>query len=352
MKIQLLVIIMFTWVLQTYAQYDPMGDFSPFESQDKGYDYVDCKGKDMNVWEAKYCTGRYGLGAAYHKSAIPNTNDLYNKVAKAAAAQRPKSSSSTKGKVGSYNYQTSDAHLQWLANKRERDAQARREAAERKRLEDMQKKIVDDNHAASVEAATNARLQGETNRRIASDQWHATQGAALAQQRARDAHKLSGPQFAQNKPSLSASQKASTLRSGNRVRQATTPARRNVKRQVLPPVKRTGFTGASPRSQLEHALAELKKKQQREAALASNQAPSQPATGKEVTVGGTRFVLSGHATSSLGQDWETISFTTPRIPSKDKPKMSEDDRHRLYCIELIEGRALTPQEKAYFDQFI
>lgn len=358
MKARIIIIALISWALQIYAQnnsmddYSPFGDFSPFKNQDKGYEYVDCNDKEMNVWEAKYCTGRYGLGAAFHKSAIPNTSELYSKVARGVAAQRPisKSSSSTKGKVGSYNYQTSDAHRQWLANKQERDAQARREAAERKRLEDLQKKIADDNRAAAVEAETNARLQSETNRRIARDQWHATQGAQLVQQRAREAHKLTGPQFANNKPAMTAQQKAATLRNGNRVRKSGS-TKRNVARVVLPPVKRIGFTGAAPRSQLEHALAELKKRQQKLAAQSSGQEPAQPVMGKDVTVGGTRFVLSDHATSSLGQDWETVTFTTPRIPSKEKPKMSEADYHRLYCIEMIEGRTLTPQEKAYFDQF-
>lgn len=352
MKYQILIVALLACILQVNAQDYPQGDFSPFESQDKGYDYVDCKGNNMNVWQARYCMGRYGLDAAYHKSAIPNTSGLYEKVAQAAAVQRPttKSSSSTKGKVGSYNYQTSDAHMQWLADKQEREAEARRRAAEKKREEERQRSIADDSRAAAVEAATNARLQGETYRRIASDQWHATQGAALAQQRARDAHKLTGPQFANNKPAMTAQQKAATLRNGNRVRKSGS-TKRNVARVVLPPVKRIGFTGAAPRSQLEHALAELKKRQQKLAAQSSGQEPAQPVMGKDVTVGGTRFVLSDHATSSLGQDWETVTFTTPRIPSKEKPKMSEADYHRLYCIEMIEGRTLTPQEKAYFDQF-
>ena len=335
------------------AQDHPIGDFSPFKSQDKGYDYVDCDGNSLNVWEARYCTGNYGLFAAYHKSSLPPTSGLYGKVAQSAAKQRPtkKSSSSSKGRVGSYSHQTSDAHLQWLANKREQEAEARNRAAQRRREEERQRRIADDNRAAAVEAATNARLQGETNRRIASDQWHATQGAVLAQQRARKAHKLTGPQFAQNNQTMTAQQKAATLRRGNRVRKTGSIVKRNVARQILPPVKRTGFTGSAPRSQLEHALAGLKKRQQSQAALMSGQVSVQPVKGKEIKVGGTRFVLSDHATSSLGQDWETVTLTTPPIPPKEKPKISKADYHRLVCIEMIEGRTLTPQEKAYFDQF-
>lgn len=341
---------------------DPWGGSR--SNQDFGYDYIDCAGNSMNAMEASYCAGRYGLESVYHKGQFRNTQGLYGKVAAGVAAQRPRRSSGNsgsgrqKGSVGSYNYQTSDAHRQWLEQKRERDAEARQRAVEKKRYEDMMKKIEDDNRAAAVEAQTNARLQQQTNRAIARDHYNATEGAYKAQQMARKASQMKGPQFAQQKERMSDEYKAGLLRRQNKPRRVmpdTVTYQANRARKPLPQVKRTATMDPERAAMLRKAFAvkaELIRQKRAAGRISGNQARSDREQSRMVNVHGKAMVQLGpHATSTLGKDWNTISLTTPRIPpreTKEKRKMTQEEYHRLIVIEMIDQRELTPEERAYY----
>lgn len=300
-----------------------------------------------------------------------NTSGLYNKVARGVAAQRPRSGSSAKSsntrKVGSYNYNTSDAHINWMRNRQEQIQAANEEAARRKRWKEMQQRIAEDNRAADVTAQTNAALQAQTNARIARDNWHATEGAALAQQRARQAMVKQGPQFDKMKPQSTGSQQASRLRGTNKPRRTLTynPRPRNTARRVLPQVQRKAPVLSAHEQQLrqkhmQQAL-ELRKKRQIQARqlavnvakmeLQSRPQPSRILISQEKSKGwnsGKPLVLSEHATSTLGQDWNTESLTPKYAPST-KRKMTAEERHNLIVIEMIDQRPLTPAEEKYYE---
>lgn len=300
-----------------------------------------------------------------------NTSGLYNKVARGAAAQRPRSSSSAKysstRKVGSYNYNTSDEHINWMRNRQEQIRAAREEAERRKRWEEMQRRIADDNRAAAVTAQTNAALQAQTNARIARDNWHATEGAALAQQRARQAMVKQGPQFDKMKPQSTGSQQASRLRGTNKPRRTMTynPQPRNTARRVLPQVQRKKQVLSAREQQLrqkqmQQALEMRKKRQIQARQLAVNVAkmelqsrpqPSRILISQKKSKGwnsGKPLVLSEHATSTLGKDWNTESLTPKYAPST-KRKMTAEERHNLIVIEMIDQRPLTPAEEKYYE---
>lgn len=301
-----------------------------------------------------------------------NTSGLYNKVARGVAAQRPKRSassakSSSTRRVGSYNYNTSDEHINWMRNRQEQIRAANEEAARRKRWEEQQKRIADDNRAAAVTAQTNAMLQAQTNARIARDNWHATEGAALAQQRARQAMVKQGPQFDKMKPQSTGTQQASRLRGTNKPRTAVAykPQPRNTARRILPQVKRKRVA-LSPamqkrrQEQMQKALEMRKQRQMQARQMAVNMAkmelqsrpqPSRILIDMEASKGwnsGKQLVLSEHATSSLGKDWKSPSFKPEYAPSI-KRKMTAEERHNLIVIEMIDQRPMTPAEEKYYE---
>lgn len=336
-------------------------DFSPFTGQDKGNDFVDCSGKTGNAYWALKCTRQNGIESVHHKSVTAPTG-LTGKVTARVNASSPRSGSSAKGRVGSYNYQTSDAHLAWVAERNARLAEQRQRDAEAKARREHERRIADDNRAAAVEAETNARLQVQTDRAIARDHWHANQGAQQAQQRARSAHKMQGPQLASSQNRMSNAQKASMLRQGNPRRLYQKP---RVTYRSLPPVRRTQVSQAQLQAQrlamqrkAEYVAKqrELARKRQEELARATAakkaEIEKRYADNRQIVAIGrskVAFKLSSNASSSLGKDWKTVSLTTPPIP--ERKKMTEEDWHRLKVIEIIENRPMTPAEKAYFDQF-
>ena len=307
-------------------------------------DYVDCSGKSMNAMDAFVCTKKHGIGSVVHKSAIYGTSGLYNKVAAAVEAQRPKKSigATSKSKTGTYNYQTSDSHIQWLADRNRSIQEAKEQEAERKRRE----KYEDDMRAAQAEAQANAVLQVETNRRIRNDRWNATEGAALAQQRVKSSIKTRGPQVSGKHSQMTAQQRAGLLRRQNKPRRImanNTP--RNQVRTTLAPVRRTAISTQKQRDMLRRAM--FAKAQQRK----------NKRNGKVVEVGGTKFFLSDNATSTLGQDWTSDDFKPLPPPPPAKPatgtqvrKMTQAEYHHLIVAEMIEQRPLTPAELKYYQK--
>lgn len=338
-------------------------------SQDKGLDFVDCNGTKYDAWNALYCTRTNGIESVQRLGSRVNTSGLYNKVARGVAAKKPRSSSSAKysntRSVGSYNNQFENSQFRrW---RQEQIQAAREEEARRKRWEEMQRRIADDNRAAAVTAQTNAALQAQTNARIARDNWHATEGAALAQQRARQAMVKQGPQFDKMKPQSTGSQQASRLRGTNKPRRTMTynPRPRNTARRVLPQVQRKAPVLSAREQQLrqkqmQEALEMRKKRQIQARQLAINVAkmelqsrpqPSRILISQEKSKGwnsGKPFVLSEHATSTLGQDWNSESLTPKYAPST-KRKMTAEERHNLIVIEMIDQRPLTPAEEKYYE---
>ncbi|GEM_PF-1755910 len=335
-----------------------------------------------------------------------NTSGLYGKVARGVAAQRPRrngssaKSSSSRG-VGTYNYNTSDAHIQWARNRQEQIKAAREKDAYEKKMMELQRKIADDNRAADVTAQTNAALQGQTNARIQRDRWHATEGAAQAQQRARQAVVVQGPQFDKMKPQSTGSQQASRLRGANkprRVMATPTPTARNTVRKPMPAVQRSHTLSPQQRQELRQAMLNRREQQhQKRLAIAESQKsgskkspaayyddkgrlvidehaysslgknnvnnrgskpipypkPTTPQSpGARYTSDG-RLVLDSHAHSSLGQDWRSEDLkplpAPPSAATRVRRKMTQEEYHNLVVIELIDQRPLTPAEKEYYD---
>ena len=301
-------------------------------------EFVDCNRGRMTAMGVQTCMRRdwmtYGANGTFINSKMTNTTGLYDKVAAGVAAARPKRSGGTSSSGGSkkmrgtgtYNYQTSDAHLQWVANKREQQREAARRAAEKKRQEAIARKIADDNRAAQVEAQTNARLQAQTNAAIARDHYHATEGAMMAQQRARRAARPRGPQFNRYKPTSTGADRASTLRGANKPRRVMHPQKRNAVRPTLPPVQRQPMT-AERAQMLRKALqvrAELRRKREVERRLAQYKG----------------FVLDEHAHSTLGQDWHSDDFKpqpiAPPPTSATIDQLTEEQRHQMIVEEMID----------------
>ena len=236
------------------------------------------------------------------------TDGLYNKVSRGVAAARPNRTSSSSRftansmsearKTGkNYNHSTSAAGRAWRAKMAAERQESIRREQERRRQEKIRKKIADDNRAAAVTAATNARLQGETNRRIQNDYYNANEGAYLAQQRARQAHRTVGPQFKRQETS-SGSDRAKLLRRQNKPRRVMYPQRQpqNTVRKPLAQVERKQL---SPEQEvmLKRALmvrAELRRKK--------------AAEKKRDEYKGIK--LSDSAVSTLGKDWSSDDFKT------------------------------------------
>lgn len=334
-----------------------------------------------------------------------NTSGLYGKVAAAARRSKPRNGSSANSSnsrgVGSYNYNTSDAHIQWSRNRQAQIQAAREAAAYKKRLEEMHKRIADDNRAAAVTAQTNAALQRQTDARIQSDQWHATEGAVQARQRARQAVVVQDPQFDKMKPQSTGSQQASRLRGANKPRRFmanSNPKARNTVRKPMPTVQRKHILTQQQRQELREAI-HNRREQQRQRRIAMTESrkagsrktpaahyddkgrlvldehaysslgknnvnnrgakpvpypkPTVPKSpGARYTSDG-RLVLDKHAHSSLGQDWQSDDLkplpAPPPATTRVRRKMTQDEYHNLVVIEMIEQRLLTPAEKEYYD---
>lgn len=335
-----------------------------------------------------------------------NTSGLYGNVARGVAAQRLRrngssaKSSSTRS-VGTNNYNTSDAHIQWARNRQAQIQAAREEAAYKRRMEEMQKKIADDNRAAAVTAQTNAALQGQTDARIQRDRWHATEGAAKAQQRARQAVVVQGPQFDKMKPQSTGSQQASRLRGANKPRRFMAPQNtnaRNTSRKPMPAVQRNHTLSPQQRQELRQAILNRREQQrQKRLAIAESQKsgskkspaayyddkgrlvidehaysslgknnvnnrgskpvpypkPTTPQSPGARYTGDGRLVLDSHAHSSLGQDWRSGDLeplpAPPSAATRIRRKMTQEEYHNLVVIEMIDQRPLTPSEKEYYD---
>ncbi len=311
---------------------------------DMSKDYIDCTGNSMNAMDAYVCTKKYGIGAVRHKN-VHSVKGLSDKVAAGIESQRPKKSHGTtsKGKTGSYNYQTSDTHREWVAARNRNIQEVKKHEEERKR----QEKYEDDMRAAQAEAQANAALQTETNRRIRNDRWNANQGAALAQQRVNNSIRIKGPQMSTRNNRMTAQQRVDLLKRQNKPRRIMvnkTP--RNKVRPTLAPVQRTAKSTQQQRDMLHRViLAKAYQAKQRQ----------NKKTGKVVKVGGTKFFLSDHATSTLGQDWTSEDLKPLPAPPPAKPttgtqirKMTQAEYHHLIVAEMIEQRPLTPAELKYY----
>lgn len=334
-----------------------------------------------------------------------NTSGIYDKVAAGVRRSQPRNGSSAKSSrsrgVGTYNYNNSIENMQWRRNRRAQIEAAREAEAYRKKMEEMQRKIADDNRAAAVTAQTNAMLQVRTNARIQRDRWHATEGAAQAQQRARQAVVVQGPQFDKMKPQSTGSQQASRLRGANKPRRFMVPQNtnaRNTARKPMPAVQRSHTLSPQQRQELRQAILNRREQQrQKRLAIAESQKsgskkspaayydnkgrlvidehaysslgknnvnnrgskpvpypkPTTPQSpGARYTRDG-RLVLDDHAHSSLGQDWRSKDLkplpAPPPAVTRVKRKMTREEYHNLVVIEMIDQRPLTPAEKEYYD---
>mgnify|MGYP000769885145 CR=1 FL=1 len=300
-------------------------------------EFVDCNTGTRSIQATATCMRRdvqYGLSnPTFITSKMTNTNGLYGKVARGVAAAQPRRSGYTKPtsakqarRMGkNYTHQTSDAHRQWLEEKRERQIQAQQEAAERKRQEELERRIADDNRAAAVTAQTNAMLQQQTDRRIARDHYHANEGAKLAQQRARQAHRRVGPQFNQANPKSTGKEKARMLRGENKPRRIMYPQtqRRNTARKQLAQVRRQTLTPERA-AMLQKALmvrAELRRRKKAAQTYADYKG----------------IKLDDNAVSTLGKDWHSDDFKTQPLapPPVTRVEISKDNLHELMMEEFF-----------------
>lgn len=330
---------------------------------------IDCNAGPRDVMMTQRCMTRdfinnnpsdrtRGIDLTSYTYRVPdNTSGLYGKVARGVAAQRPKrngSSAKSSGSrsVGSYNYNTSVANMQWRRDRQAQINAAREKAAYEKRMRELQKKIANDNRAAAVTAQTNAALQEQTNARIQRDRWHASEGAALAQQRARQAMVVQGPQFDKMKPQSTGTQQASRLRGANKPRRVMA-TRNNTARKSMPPVQRNHTLSQQQREELRQAIRNrMEKQRQLRLAEAGKQKAASKKTPAAYYDNNGRLVLDKHAHSSLGKDWQGESFTTLPAPppvTKVRRKMTQQEYHNLIVIEMIDQRPMTQAEKNHYD---
>lgn len=318
-------------------------------------DFIDCRNGDrgdrIDAMQALQNTRKYGMYSVIRTGNHVNSSDIYNRVARGVAAQSSKRSSSSASsgsrRVGTKNYNTSDAHIEWVRNRQAQIQAAREKDAHEKRM----KQIAEDNRAAAITAQTNAMLQTQTNARIQRDQWHASQGAALAQQRARQAVVVQGPQFNNMKPRSTGSQQASRLRGANKPRRfMTEPKARNTVRKPMPSVQRHSQITEQQRQELQQAIRERRERQHalREAMAQRKKAQTSKSPAAYYTTQG-RLILDEHAYSSLGRDWGTIDLDPLPSPPPIKRKMTAEEYHRLVTIEIIEQRPLTPAEEKFYE---
>jgi hypothetical protein len=330
-------------------------------NQDKGMDFVDCNGIKYDAWNALYCTRKNGIGSVVRIGSEPKTSGLYDKVARGVAAQRPRNghsstTSSRSGSVGTHNYNTSDSHIEWMHNRQAQIQAAREEAYRKKKMEEQQRKIAEDNRAQAVTAQTNAMLQPRTNARIQRDHWHASQGAAIAQLRARKSMVKVGPNFDKMKPKSTGSQQAARLRGSNKPRRFM--AANNIRNTVRKPLTEVQRPNSSPVQKIKKLQQALHSKQQyqqnaRQAVVVKKNGTAQKkSTAAHYSKNGM-LVLDEHAYSSLGKDWNGDGFKPlpppPAPVTKIKRKMTQEEYHNLIVIEMIEQRPLTPSEKNYYD---
>lgn len=336
---------------------------------DHDVDYVNCTTGSREVMSIGICMNKDVADGFKKPSYITDINKtldgLEDKVARGIEAQRPKrkktSSSATgttsnrgSGKAGtSYNHATSQSHIDWVNQKRAQQEEARRREQERKRQEAIRKKIEDDNRAAATTAATNARLQGQTNRRIQNDRYHATVGAQIAQQTARQAHRTVGPQF--TKPKMSNANHAKMLRGQKKPRRIMYPQRqpKDTVRKLLAQVER------KPQPSLRDSLI------QRALKVKAELQQKKAAGGNEFAYKGIK--LSDKAVSSLGKDWTSsdlktgplapppttavVKYKEPEWLTQEKnmremlgePPLTQDEEHMMLLLdEFLEE---TPSEK-------
>ncbi len=310
--------------------------------------FIDCDKGSYSPQSAAVCMMESVVGGLTNPTFVSkmktNIDGLYDKVEAGALAARPRRSSNPRSasearrKGKSYNHQTSDAHRAWLADKRERQEEAQREAEEKKRREALARKIADDNRAAAVTAQTNAMLQQQTNRRIAKDYYHANEGARQAQQRARQAHRRVGPQFAQLNPKSTGKDKAKVLRGQNKPRRIMYPKaqKRNTVRQVLPQVQHRKLTPDRV-AMLRKALmvrAELKRR---------SKAAQEYAAYKGIK-------LDDGAMSTLGKDWHSDDFKTGPLapPPATRVYVTNEEIHQAMAREFIDTPPVTTREYRRF----
>lgn len=323
--------------------------------------FVNCNTGSRSVQSTAICMRQDGANGfdnpIFITSKMTNTTGLSGKVARGVAAARPRTgTTSTRTSTTSrptsakqaqrmgknYNYQTSDAHRAWLADKRERQLQAQKEAAEKKRREQLARRIADDNRAAAVTAQTNAMLQHQTDRRIARDHYHATEGARQAQERARQAHRLVGPQFAQSAPKSSGKDKARMLRGQNKPRRVMYPQtqKRNTARATLPQVERQPLPQERA-ALLKKALmvrAELRRQKKAEKAYAEYQG----------------IKLDNNAVSTLGKDWNSIGTGPLAPPPTTRTTLTHEEMHKMMIDEFLSPNYMTPEEyrRMYLDEML
>ncbi len=319
--------------------------------------FVDCNKGTRNIQSVAKCMREDGANSFSNPTILVgkeiNTNGLYNKVSRKVTRAPKKRSTSTSTaptsakqarKTGkNYNHQTSEAGRAWRAKKREAQLQAQREAAERKRRQELERKIADDNRAAEVTAMTNAMLQQQTNRRIASDYYHANEGAAMAQQRARQAHKLAGPQFDKNAPKSTGRDKARMLRGQNkprRIMKYPQTQRRNTARPQLAQVQRRPLPQERA-AMLKKALmvrAELRRIKKAEQTYAEYKG----------------IKLDDGAVSTLGKDWSSETLTTPPAPSPTRSVMTADERQQMILKDYLDSQPMSAEEyrEIYYSEML
>ncbi|MDE5750870.1 MAG: hypothetical protein K2H87_08925, partial [Duncaniella sp.] len=149
-----------------------------------------------------------------------------------------------------------------------------------------------------------------------TDYYHAPEGARLAQQTARQAHRTVGPQFA--KPQTSSAGKARMLRGQNKPRRIMYPQRQ-------------------PQNTARKTLAQVERK------------PS-PSTRENKPNGSKGFKLTNNSISTLGQDWKSSDFKTgplapPPVTAVAKFKEPEWLTREKNMREMLGEPPLTSEEE-------
>ncbi|MDE6366586.1 MAG: hypothetical protein K2L33_03280 [Muribaculaceae bacterium] len=324
-----------------------------------GVEYVNCTTGRRSVQSAGVCMRQDLMNNGSDIEAYTYTTDirrtlsgLEGKVARGVASQRPRRSSytsnnsraKTSGKKNrragsSYNHQVSEAHMDWLRQKRERELQAREAAAEKKRQEELARKIADDNRAAAVESQTNAMLQAHTDRRIQSDYYNANEGAYKALQMARRAQRRVGPQFEATRQITSAEYKAGVLR------------RQNKPRRIMYPSTQPGNSARPQLAQVQRKSADsIRSAQLRRALMVREELRRRKESSRQRSDASKGIKLTDNSVSTLGKDWNSDDFKPVEIPPRTKKyTLTPEEHHILMCKEMYEVK-LTPYEEYRYQQ--
>lgn len=323
---------------------------APIEHDIKIIDCSKGRGDGLSVGRCmRQDVANYMDNPTFIKGYTTNTNGLYGKVSREVEAQRPKRTTTSSSRVTAssmsearrtgknYNHATSASGTAWRAQKAAERQESIRRAQERKRELERQRRIEDDRRAAIVTAETNARLQRETDQHIQRDYYNANEGAIIAQQRARQAHKTVGPQF--KRQQTSNSKQAQMLRGQNKPRRVMYPKRspQNTSRKPLAQVKRTPTL-----PQQDNVL--------KQAVSARTDLRQKTATYKNVIIY-KGIKMSDHAVSTIGSNWRSDDMkTTPLAPppiTRSKPTYKEPswltEHKRL--IEFLGDPPLTQEEE-------